>query len=191
MLATPRRGDTTPSFRCYSFESCFHGWRFFPLHRRPNPPVEWSPCFPRTIQLPLAASPCSRLSRPQSTISQSDCRQVIRSSLLCGLVGPYKLHLNLTALPCSRETLRLHAGGTNPGSTPEHSPYRALRFRRPVREIGSTTPITFDFGAILPFTDVPACNLPVYASQWPLPDITQDSVRGCQLSFAAVIISND
>ena len=27
-----------------------------------------------------------------------------------------------------------------------------------------------DFGAIFPFTDVPAYNLPVYASQWPLPE---------------------
>jgi hypothetical protein len=35
-------------------------------------PVEWSPCRPRTIQLPLTASPCGRLSRPRSTISQSD-----------------------------------------------------------------------------------------------------------------------
>src|SRR5215472_1122661 len=121
----------TPSFRCYPFESCFHGWRFFSLHRRPNPPVEWSPCFPRTIQLPLAASPCSRLSRPQSTISQSDFHQDIRSSSLCRLVGPYKLRLNLVDLPCSHETLWLHAGGTNPGSTPENSPYRALGFRLP------------------------------------------------------------
>ena len=40
-------------------------------------PVEWSPCRPRTIQLPLTASPCSRLSRPQSTISQSDFHPVI------------------------------------------------------------------------------------------------------------------
>src|SRR5262252_1039348 len=127
----------TPSFRCYPFESCFHGWRFFSLHRRPNPPVEWSPCFPRTIQLLLAASPCSRFSRPQSTISQSDCPQIIRSSLLCRLVGPYKLRLNLAALPCSYETLRLHAGGTNPGSTPEDSPKRALGFCLPRRGIRS------------------------------------------------------
>ncbi len=62
-------------------------------------------------------------------------------------------------------------------------------FAFPVSGIGSATPITIDFGAILPFTDVPAYNLPVYASQWPSPDITQDSVRGCELSFAAVSIS--
>ena len=60
----------TSSFDCYSFESCCHDWRFFSLHRRPNPPFEWSSCFPRTIQLPLPASPCSRLSRPRSVGSE-------------------------------------------------------------------------------------------------------------------------
>jgi hypothetical protein len=88
------------------------------LHRRPFPPIVWSPCFPRTIQLPLAASPCGRLSRPRSTTSQSDFRRVIRSSSLCQLVGPYKRCLNSTDLPCSHEFLRPHAGGTNPGSIP-------------------------------------------------------------------------
>jgi hypothetical protein len=55
--------------------------------------------------------------------------------------------------------------------------------------VGYFDPI--DFGAILPFTGVPACNLPVYASQWPSPDITQDLVRGCELGFTAVSISGD
>src|SRR3954447_7403281 len=49
----------------------------------------------------------------------------------------------------------------------------------PRREIGSATSITFDFGANHPFTCVPACNLSVYASQWLLPDTTQDSIHGC------------
>ena len=44
---------------------------------------------------------------------------------------------------------------------------------------------------MLPFTFVPAYNLPVYASQWPLPDTTQDSVRGCLLGFTAAAISGD
>jgi hypothetical protein len=57
--------------------------------------------------------------------------------------------------------------------------------------MGSATSITIDFGAIFPFTAVPAYNLPVYASQWPLPDTTQDLVRGCELSFAAASISGD
>src|SRR3954447_24650612 len=49
----------------------------------------------------------------------------------------------------------------------------------PRREIGSAASITFDFGAITPFACAPACNLSVYASQWLLPDTTQDSIRGC------------
>ena len=56
--------------------------------------------------------------------------------------------------------------------------------------IGSATPITIDFGAMFPFTVVPAYNLPVYASQRPLPDATQDSVRGCSLGFAAAVIAD-
>ncbi len=43
----------------------------------------------------------------------------------------------------------------------------------PRRGIGSATSITFDFGAIYPFTYVPACNLPVYASPWLTPRRTR------------------
>ena len=49
----------------------------------------------------------------------------------------------------------------------------------------------FDFRAMFPFTFVPAYTLPVYASQWLSPDITQDSVRGCWLGFATAAISGD
>src|SRR5919107_6439530 len=67
--------------------------------------------------------------------------------------------------------------------TPEASrPTRHIAVPRcslPRRGIGSATSITFDFGAITPFTCVPACNLSVYASQWLLPDTTQDSIHGC------------
>src|SRR6202022_4488939 len=56
------------------------------------------------------------------------------------------------------------------------------------REIRSAASTTIDFGAIFPFTAVPAYCLPVYASQWPLPNTTQDSVRGCWLSFPAAPI---
>ena len=153
-----------PSLRCYSFESRYHGWRFFSLHRRPYFPIAWSPCSPRTIRLPLAASPCSRLSRLRSTVSQSDFRQVIRPSSLCQLVGPYKQRLNLTDLPCSHELLWPHAGGTNPGSTPGYLLLRILGFCLLHREIRSAASTTFDFGAISPFTAVPAYCLPVYAS---------------------------
>ena len=147
-----------PSFVCYSFESCCHDWLFFSWHRRPNPPFEWSSCFPRTIQLPLPASPCSRLSRPRSTIRQSDLRQAFRSSLPHQLVGPYKLGLSLTDLPCSHEILWLHASGTNPGSNSAHLPYRMLSFCLPLRGIRSAASITIDFGAIFPFTVILACK---------------------------------
>jgi hypothetical protein len=56
-------------------------------------PVEWSPCRPRTIQLPLTASPCSRLSRPPSTVSQSDFHPVIEPFSPHRLGGSYKLAL--------------------------------------------------------------------------------------------------
>ncbi len=72
---------------------------------------------------------------------------------------------------------------------PRHTASRVSAF--PVSGIRSATSITIDFGAILPFTDVPACNLPVYASQCPLPVITQDLVRGGELGFAAVSISGN
>src|SRR4249919_2862179 len=80
------------SFRCYLFKFRFHGQLIFSLNRRPCvSPVEWSPCCPRTIHLPLTASPCGRLSRPPSTISQSDFHSVVRPSSPWRLVGPYKL----------------------------------------------------------------------------------------------------
>src|SRR5262249_3320991 len=45
------------------------------------------------------------------------------------------------------------------------------------------------FRGYFPVHFIPAYNLPVYASQWPLPDTTQDSVRGCSLGFTAAAIS--
>src|SRR6266851_8420007 len=50
--------------------------------------------------------------------------------------------------------------GTNPGSNSEHSPYRILNFCLPHSGIRSATSITIDFGAIFPFTAVPACKPP-------------------------------
>src|SRR6476620_6543088 len=47
------------------------------------------------------------------------------------------------------------------------------------------------FRGYFPVHFIPAYNLPVYASQWPLPDTTQDSVRGCSLGFTAAAISGD
>jgi hypothetical protein len=56
------------------------------------------------------------------------------------------------ALPCSRPTPWLHAGGRNPGSTSVHSRLRGLRFCLPPGGMGSAAPITIDFGAMFPFT---------------------------------------
>src|SRR5215510_5531255 len=47
------------------------------------------------------------------------------------------------------------------------------------------------FRGYFPVHFIPAYNLPVYASQWPLPDTAQDSVRGCSLGFTAAAISDD
>ena len=133
----------------------------------------------------MAGSPDLRvLSVSLTSLRSSD------PSHLIGLAGPTGLHLNRMDLPCSRCFLWLHAGGTNPGSISDRSLWRGLRFRLPLYGIGSATPITIDFGAIFPFTVVPAYNLPVYASQRPLPDATQDSVRGCSLGFTAAAISD-
>src|SRR5713226_8167227 len=111
-------------------------------------------------------------------------------SHLIGLAGPTSLRLNRMDLPCSRCFLWLHAGGTNPGSISGRSLQRGLRFRLPHCGIGSATPITIDFGGYVPVHFIPAYNLPVYASQRPLPDATQDSVRGCSLGFAAAVIAD-
>src|SRR5215472_11073858 len=62
-------------------------------------PVEWSPCCPRTIHLPLTASPCGRLSRPRSTISQYDFHSIVRPPSPCRLVEPYKLSFEPNGSP--------------------------------------------------------------------------------------------
>src|SRR5262249_12816700 len=46
-------------------------------------------------------------------------------------------------------------------------------------------------GLCIPFTGVPACDLPVYASPGTLPYPTQDSVPDCWLGFVRVAISDD
>ena len=62
-------------------------------------PVEWSPCRPRTIQLPLTASPGGRLSRPRSTISQSDFHPIISPFSPHRLGRSYKLALEPDGSP--------------------------------------------------------------------------------------------
>src|SRR3954470_18898076 len=154
-------------------------------------PFAWRPCCLRTIPHPLAASPCGRLSRPRSTISQSDCRRAFGPFSPFGLAGPPSSRLSPPALPFSHGTFGQHAGGTNPGSISRRSPWHVMKLGLPPSGIRSATSTTIDFGANCPFTFVPAYCLPVYASQSPLPDTPQDSVRGCRLSFTAVAISGD
>ena len=108
---------------------------------------------------------------------------------LIGLSGPTSFRLNRMDLPCSRRPLWLHAGGTNPGSTSGRS-----RMARPAippsplsDRVGYSDHVRFR--GYFPVHCIPAYNLPVYASQWPLPDATQDLVRGCSLGFAAAAIS--
>src|SRR5262245_57148109 len=111
---------------------------------------------------------------------------------LVGLSGPTNFRLNRLDLPCSRWFLWLHAGGTNPGSTPSHSHScaacdSAFPFTGQGRLLRSRS-ISGLFSRSLYSGLQP---LPVYASQWPLPDTTQDSVRGCSLGFTAAAISGD
>ena len=56
-----------------------------------------------------------------------------------------------------------------PEAPQKGSPIRLLEFRLPHWETGSATSTKFDFGAMFPFTVVPAYHLPVYASQCPSP----------------------
>jgi hypothetical protein len=96
--------------------------------------------FPRNHSTSAACCPYSQLSRPRSTIWQSDFRQAFGSSPLVQLVGPYKPALSLTVLPCSHETLWLHADGTNPESNSVHSPLRILSFCHPATGSGRPLP---------------------------------------------------
>src|SRR5262245_41827885 len=73
-------------------------------------------------------------------------------------------------LPCSRRSLWLHAGGTNPGSTASHAQIaRPAIPPSPLRDsVGYSDHDRFR--GYFPVHFIPAYNLPVYASQWPLPD---------------------
>src|SRR6516162_1048904 len=81
----------------------------------------------------LTASPCGRLSRPRSTISQYDFHSVVRPPSPCRLVGPYKLSFEpngspvFTLIPlvaCWRYEPREHRWPL--------ALYRGLQFRLPL-----------------------------------------------------------
>src|ERR1700730_9496789 len=109
----------TSCFRCYSFESCFHGWFIFSLHRSPDLSLDRAHvsheqfifCWP----LPHVAGSPDRgvLSASLTSTRPSDLPR------LASLSGPTGFRLNLMDLPCSHGILWLHAGGTNPGSFPD------------------------------------------------------------------------
>ena len=93
-------------------------------------------------------------------------------------------------LPCSRCFLWLHAGGTEPR---EHlGPLALSRPAIPPSPLSDRVGYSdhVRFRGYIPVHFIPAYNLPVYASQRPLPDATQDSVRGCLLGFTAAVIAD-
>jgi len=110
-------------------------------------------------------------------------------SHLIGLAGPTSLRLNRMDLPCSRCFLWLHAGGTNPGAPQTARVVAPAIPPSPLRDRVSYSDHD-RFRGYFPVHFIPAYNLPVYASQRPLPDATQDSVRGCSLGFAAAVIAD-
>jgi len=133
-------------------------------------PVEWSPCCPRTIHLPLTASPCGRLSRPPSTISQYDFHSVVRPPSPWRLVGPYKLSFEPDGSPLFTSTPLVACWRYEPR---EH--LRPLAKTRPLippsplsDRVGYSDHVRFR--GYFPVHFIPAYNLPVYASQWPLPE---------------------
>jgi hypothetical protein len=128
------------------------------------------PCWPRTIHLPLTASPCGRLSRPPSTISQYDFHSVVRPSSPWRLVGPYKLSFEPDGSPLFTSTPLVACWRYEPR---EH--LRPLAKTRPLippsplsDRVGYSDHVRFR--GYFPVHCIPAYNLPVYASQWPLPE---------------------
>ena len=127
---------------------------------------------------------------PAHTTSQSDLHPVIRPFSPLRLGRSYKLPLEpdgsplfalLPLVACwryePREHLRLLALT------------RPLVLPSPLRDRVSYSDHD-RFRGYFPVHFIPAYNLPVYASQRPLPDATQDSVRGCSLGFAAAVIAD-
>ena len=128
-----------------------------------------------------AAGRFPRLSRSPSTISRSDFRPV--RPCLGGLSGlapepdGSPLFTSSPSVTCQRYEPRKCPG-----------PLAVSRYRDAAFPVeGSGRPLrsrsifcaALRVGANHPFTCVPACNLSVYASQWLLPDTTQDSIHSC------------
>src|SRR5258707_7711415 len=127
---------------------------------------------------------------PAHTISQYDFHSVVRPSSPWRLVGPYKLSFEPDGSPLFTSTPLVACWRYEPR---EH--LRPLAIARaaippsPLRDrVGYSDHDRFR--GYFPVHFIPAYNLPVYASQRPLPDTTQDSVRGCSLGFAAAVIAD-
>ena len=113
-------------FSCYSFQVAFstvsfilslHRGLSLPLHGARVAPERDAACSPAAS--PVNGSPVLRVLSTGLTSARS-----LDRPRLGGLsrLAP----LNRTDLPCSRQVLRLHASGKNPGSVPTHSPYRGI-----------------------------------------------------------------
>jgi hypothetical protein len=78
-----------------------------------------------------------------------------------------------------------------PAASQEPRPHGCCASAFPVGRAGRLLHDGAISGLFIPFTGVPACDLPVYASPGTLPYPTQDSVPDCWLGFVRVVISDD
>src|SRR3982074_1488506 len=130
------------------------------------------------------------MSRPQSTISQSDFHPVIRPFSPLRLGRSYRLAPEPDGSPLFA-LLPLVACW-------RHEPREHLRPLAIARAAIPPSPLRDRVGysdhdrfrGYVPVHFIPAYNLPVYASQRPLPDATQDSGRGALLVFGAAVIAD-
>ena len=131
------------------------------------------PSRPRTIQLPLTASPCGRLSRPPSNISQYDFHPVVRPFSPWRFVGPYNLRTGWISL-VHVASLGCMLADTNPVQHRSASSHDSV-FRIPPSPLRDWVSYSDHdrFRGYFPVHFIPAYNLPVYASQRPLPSIVQ------------------
>src|SRR6476646_8354956 len=104
---------------------------------------------------------------------------------LGGLSGPYKLSFEPDGSPLFTSTPLVACWRYEPREHPKPlAKTRPLIPPSPLRDrVGYSDHDRFRGYFAVHF--IPAYNLPVYASQRPLPDATHVSVRGCSLGFAA------
>jgi len=144
----------------------------------------------RASKTSIGIGGASQLSRPRSTTSQTDFHPIIRPFSPLRLDRSYKLALEPDGSPLFTSTPLVACWRYEPR---EHlrplAKSRSLIPPSPLRDrVGYSDHVRFR--GYFPVHFIPAYNLPVYASQRPLPDATQDSVRGCSLGFAAAVIAD-